>query len=218
MILRRVMIFALFSLAAGLAPSLCGEAMPLTEYQRLLMEYESLGGQLSALQWQSATESQEAARVEEQLRQRKEALSEELTGLLTENAALEEKVSSLEEEAAMAASGLSVLAPEGLSALREELNALGAQWRRVRSWRMERQFLEGPDGVRREFRILILGESRRWILNAAAGLSGGGVWKEDSGTWEDSWDSTLVHSLESLFHQAERSRNPEDRGVREVPL
>ncbi len=218
MILRQAIFFVLFALVAGVVPLLCGEAMPLTEYQRLLMEYESLGGQLSALQWQSAMESQEAARVEEQLRQRKEALSGELAGLQTGNAALEERVSSLEKESAVAASELSALAQKGLSALRDELNALGAQWRRARSWRMERQFLEGPDGVRREFRILILGESRRWILNATAGLSGVGVWKEDSGTWEDCWDSTLAEPLECLFRQAEGSRNPEDRGVREVPL
>ena len=218
MILRIITSVALFALTAGVTPSLCGETMPLTEYQRLLMEYESLGAQLSSLQWQNASEAQDAARMEEQLRQQKESLAAQLSALQLENASLEAKTAALEKDAARAAEGLAALAPAGLESLRSELNALGTEWRRARSWRMDRQFLVGPDGVRRVFRILILGECRRWILNEAAGLSGVGVWKEDSGTWEDRWDNALVESLGSLFRQAERSRSQEDRGIREVPL
>ncbi len=218
MTLRLITCVALFALTAGVAPSLSGETMPLTEYQRLLMEYESLGAQLSSLQWQSASEAQEAARREEVLRQRKESLAAELSALQAANTALEAKADSLENDATRAADALAALAPGGLASLRSELNALGTEWHRARSWRMDRQFLVGPDGIRREFRILILGECRRWILNASAGLSGVGVWKEDSGTWEDRWDASLVEPLGSLFRQAEKNRGQEDRGVREVPL
>ena len=187
------------------------------EYQRLLVEYQQRAGEVNALQWEHASREMER-------RQESQALEGELARLEGEARSfslrlerLEKERGALQQECQEGEARLARLAPEGVAALREEVEALGEEAARGRRLTYSRKRLVGPDGQLREFQVLYLGIGRCWVANFPAAMGGYGVWQEAEKAWEYHWDAALLAPLHKAFPQ-EESQGNDGNGSWELPL
>lgn len=188
--MRKIVFFALLLLGCGWT-LLAGDAVAELQLQvtREIGEQRIAGEVRRNWLAERAFLDNEIARLEEELRNRKQRVE-----------AAESEARRLQAAVASASAELKKLAPDGVQSIRSRIEALEQENSRSQKTELKFAVIADAAGVKRQFRVLRIGNVVEYALSPESGMCG--IARPPEWKWE--WRSDIAVMLQEAFRSCER--------------